>query len=275
MRFVIVNENIYLEEIPFLRERYKIVSSAAEEEYVYETDNELEEKLKVLEEAGFIKRVKEKVNEIEKASDIIPATERVEILQGGKMNLRVYLAGHQFEFTEDELESSRALWKRLLRLKKAIRITQKEWSEILQNWLERSENIKEINEEEELRESILAKLQRSIIFNEIEKALSKNVLYYDKEQPNVVWCLSTNLKEIGGDKHSMRKIRWVMSDYTIGASQQKRIKGDRVRFWGLIIDKCGIDLKNQMWNAEKDSGILESSERENEEGSSDEYNNEG
>ncbi|MCD6148320.1 hypothetical protein J7J18_03015, partial [bacterium] len=138
MRFIVIKD-MPLDDISFLKGEYRVVSTPTDPEIIYEVDEKFREKLKVLEEAGFIRVIKQDLHDIDDVEDLIPMTERVEIVQGGSLFLRVQLAGHTLTFTEGQLLSPTTLRKYLLRMGKVLRIKQKDWEELLQYWLDTGE----------------------------------------------------------------------------------------------------------------------------------------
>ena|GEM_PF-2310274 len=260
MKFIPTADDFDPDSIPFLKGLCTRITEPDGTE-LYEAPAELGDKLKVLEEAGFIRIIKaQDISQISSYEDIIELTERVELLQGGTAHLRAVVAGHIFEFTESQLLSPNTLMKRLIRLKKFIRIKPKEWEYIITDWLSRAVEVQEISEEDEIREAILNYLTRCTIYTEKEKAISMYTLFYDPNEPDVVYCLSENLKHVT-DEESLRKIRWIMSDYIVDKSVQKRIHGEKKRFWKFYIDKCDIDISTQL-HTDEDRTILEIEEND-------------
>jgi hypothetical protein len=201
--------------------------------------------------------------------DILRNTEKVEMLQGGSVRLRVHILGNVWEFTESELLGPTALEKRLLRLKKAIFVKKDEWSKILQDWFDRSEDIKEISEDDEACEKILIYLSQCTIYKDIDKASAMYTLYYDENDPKIVYSLSDNMARVGesipwykaknnsdGGGLSLQKMGWLISDYIEHPSVQKTCDGKKKRFWRVYIDKANINLDEQMYKEEEDETVL-------------------
>ena len=247
MRFVVLKDDLYPGDVPFLRSAKANEESS---EIVYEIGEEVREKLKVLEEAGFVKVVKESLDSIRSVDDVMRLTERVEVLQGGTMFLRVFLCGHEIEFMEDELLNPIALRKRLLRLMAIVNIKNEEWNDLLRFWFSIATRVKEISEEDEIREEILTYLRRCVIYEDMNKSLGRMTLFYDRKDPCVVFCCAENLKQFHGFNYTQRKIRWLLSDYIEGESVQRRIKNEKHRYWRISIEKAGIDLNAQKFSEE-------------------------
>lgn len=271
VKFIITKDGLYPDQISFLGDCYTVSSSCMDDQSgcsdgvnVFETKDEFIADLEVLERAGFIKVIHD-FDSIEEPSDILRCTRKVEMLQGGIVKLRVYILDCVWEFTESELLGPTALVKRLLRLKKAIYIKKEEWIVILNNWLSSAEDVIEINEDEEVREKFLSYISHCRIYNEIEKALGVGALFYDDSDPNVVYCLSNNLKTVlkslfvKESDASLRKIRWLLTDFIDGESVQRRAIGERKRFWRISINSTGIDIKKQLFK-EEDKTILDPGE---------------
>jgi hypothetical protein len=255
LKFIATSAAFDPDSIPFLKDKCKRILEPDGTE-VYDVPSEFRDKLVVLEEAGFIRIIKpQNFSQITGFEDIIELTEKVELLQGGTAHLRVVIADHVFEFTESQLLSPTTLMKRLIRLKKFVRIKPKEWEYIITDWLSRAEEIQEISEDDEIRENILNYLARCTIYTDIEKAIGRYTLYYDINEPDVVYCHSENLKHVADEEH-LRKIRWTMKDYILDKSVRKRVHGERKRFWKFSIDKCDIDLSTQL-HTDEDRTILE------------------
>jgi len=257
MRFVILHDDIVIEDIAFLRGRYKVVSTALDEEIIYEVDDELRQKIEVFEEAGLVKTIKaERIEDVKSAEDIMRLSEKVQLLKSGSAFLRVYLAGHEIEFTERELLSPLAIMTKMIRLRKNVKIKRSEWDKILDYWLARAEEIDEITEEDEIREKILSYLHKCIIYNDINKAVGRGTLFFDEKDSSVVYGLSEHLSTIDGESYSLRRIAWIMHDYLCGKSMKKSVLGERRRFWRFNIKKCEIDVKKQQYNEELDRSVL-------------------
>jgi len=240
MRFMVIKD-IPLDDISFLKGEYKKVSAPTDPEIIYEVDEKFREKLKVLEEAGFIRVIKQDLHDIEKVEDLIPMTERVEIVQGGSLFLRVQLAGHTLSFTEGQLLSPTALRKYLLRMGKVLRIKQKDWEELLQYWLDTGEKVNEVSEEEEVAEKFLNYIGECRVVEDTKEALLPYTLLL---RDGGIYCSTDTVAEKMG--LSKRKLRSILSDYIVGNSVRLRVYGRRYRFWEISADKCGIDIEKQL-----------------------------
>jgi len=273
MRFVIVKDDFYPDEVTFLRGVYKVVKDPMSNILVYEVPATLKSKLEVLEEAGIVRVIKEEsIKDISSILDLIGLTERVEMLQGGSVLLRVTLRdGHIFTFTESQLTKPYAIQKMLLRLKKIVKVRKDEWVELLKYWFSISEDIEEISEDDEIREKVITYLKSCVIYTDKWKSLGYRTLLYIEKDNDRVYCYSNNLKRLLGDI-SLRKIRWILSDYIVGKSLQLRIEkensglGNRYRFWAFGIEKCGIDLEQQLFKSEEDKTFGELMEDQEEGG---------
>jgi len=237
MRFMVIKD-IPLDDISFLKGEYKKVSAPTDPEIIYEVDEKFREKLKVLEEAGFIRVIKQDLHDIEKVEDLIPMTERV---QGGSLFLRVQLAGHTLSFTEGQLLSPTALRKYLLRMGKVLRIKQKDWEELLQYWLDTGEKVNEVSEEEEVAEKFLNYIGECRVVEDTKEALLPYTLLL---RDGGIYCSTDTVAEKMG--LSKRKLRSILSDYIVGNSVRLRVYGRRYRFWEISADKCGIDIEKQL-----------------------------
>jgi len=240
MRFVVVKD-ISLDEIDFLRGKYKEVSAPTDPEVIYEVDDNLRNDMKVLERAGFIKEIKQELHDVEKVEDLIPMTERVEIVQGGSLFLRVQLAGHTLTFTEGQLLTATTLRKYLLRMGKVLSIKQKDWEELLQYWLDTGEKVNEISEEEEVAEKFLNYVSECRIVEDTKEAVLPYTLL---ARDGGIYCSTDTIAEKMGI--SKRKLRSILSDYIVGNSVQLRVYGRRYRFWEISADKCGINPEKQL-----------------------------
>ena len=89
VKFIITNNSILPEDIAFLKGKVRIIEDTEISEDLFETDNVLIDKLGALEDAGFIKIIRQ-YNDIQNASDIIACTDRVEMLRGVPTSLRVH-----------------------------------------------------------------------------------------------------------------------------------------------------------------------------------------
>ena len=147
VKFIITKNSIDPEDIAFLKGKVRIVEDAEIGEDLFETDDVLIGKLGALEDAGFIKIIRQ-YNDIQNVSDIIACTDRVEMLHGVPTSLRIHILGHIWDFSETELLGPTALMRHLLRIKRAIRINWKSWTMNLNSWLSRAEDVDEISKVE-------------------------------------------------------------------------------------------------------------------------------
>ena len=262
MRFIVVKEDIPLDDIYFLRGKYRVVSTPTDPEIIYEVDDNLRSDMKVLERAGFIKEIKQEIHEVEKVDDLIPMTERVEIIQGGSLFLRVQLGGHTLSFTEGQLLTPTTLRKYLLRMGKVLRISQKDWEELLQYWLDTGNKVNEVSEEEEVAEKFLNYVSECRIVEDAKGAVLPYTLLLRDSR---IYCSTDTIAEKMG--FSKRKLRSILSDYIVGNSVQLRVYGRRYRFWELSADKCGIDIEKQLAKdeVEEKDVVEEEGEGENDE----------
>ena len=140
--------------------------------------------------------------------------------------------------------------KQLLRIGKVIRITNKEWDVILQAWMDMATKINEPSKEEDIIDTVLNYLEECTIYNNISSCTGIKSLYYTKDDHKVVLCRVDNVIHLFEDINK-RMMRSILSKYIIGDSIQKRVDGNRVRFWAFSIEKTGIDIEAQMENEEK------------------------
>ena len=139
----------------------------------------------------------------------------------------------------------------LLRIGKVIRIPNKEWDVILQAWMDMATKIKEPSKEEETVDTVLNYLGECTIYNKLSSCTGIKSLYYTRDDPKVVLCRVDNITHLFEDMNN-RMMRSILSKYIVGDSIQKRVDGNRVRFWAFSIEKTGIDIKAQMEDKEKD-----------------------
>ncbi len=243
MRFMVIRDDFPLEEVAFLKGQYRVVSDPTDEEIIYEVNDALKNKLKIFEEAGFIKEVKGERKELESVEDIIRLTEKVRLIQGGSLYMRVKLLGHNFHFTESQLLTPFALSKQLLRLKKLIKPTTKQWKEILEFWFSISEDIKEESEEEKYIEEVLNYLSDCVIYDDKEMAAAPFSLYSDGSGDKVYCSIEALCEHLGVSNR--RKLRALLSDYIDGNSVRWRVRGKRMRFWCFLTEPCEIDIEKQ------------------------------
>ena len=148
VKFIITNNSIAPEDITFLKGKVRIVKDAEIDEDLFETYNVFIDKLSALEDAGIVKIMRQ-YNDIRNVSDIISCTDRVEMLRAAPTALRVYILDHVWDFSETELLGPTAITRHLLSLKRAIRINRRNWSIILNSWFSRAEDVDEMGEIEE------------------------------------------------------------------------------------------------------------------------------
>jgi len=243
-RFILTKENISIRDIKFLQgvEIKEFRQPDGEIIYEVQADPNLIQKMKVIEEAGFIRPIKEEVREVESIEDLIRLTKKVEIVQGGSLYMRVHLGDHILTFNENQLLTPTMFRKYLLRLGKILRIKQKDWEELAQYWLDIAEKVDEVSEEGEIEEKFLNYIRECRIVKEVEQAiLPYTILLKDDE-----FFVSTDTvaEKLGVGK---RKLRSILSDYIIGSSVQFRSHGRRYRFWKLSEKSvCEIDVKKQL-----------------------------
>lgn len=251
MRFIFLND-YPIEEIIFLRGgKYSIVSGPTDDEIIYEVNETLRGKMVVLEEAGLIKEIKVRdIMEIRNILDLIPLTEKVEILNGGSVYLKVCLPSHTFLFSESELLGTRTLALQLLRLKKVIQIKIKDWHELLTYWLSIAVDINEPSEEDIIIEKTLNYLCEGIIFKDVEKAIAPFALLYRDDEPDIVYVMIEHLIPRLEINISRRRVRSILSEYITGESTKITIYSKRFRFWRFKIEQCGINLEKQMFKEE-------------------------
>ena len=257
-RFMLTKENLSVRDIEFLRDVEIRELRQPDGVLIYEiqADSNLIQKMKVLEEAGFIKPIKEELREVESVDDLISLTKRVEVVQGGSLYMRVHLSDHILTFNESQLLTPTMLRKYLLRLGKCLRIRQNDWDELVQYWLDIAEKIDEVSEEDEIIEKFLNYIRECRIVKEVEQAISPyTILLRDGE----FFCSTDTVAEKLGV--SKRKLRSILSDYIVGSSVQFRSHGRRYRFWRLSAEKCGIDVERQL----EEEGAEEAEEAEGEE----------
>ena len=249
MKFVVIDDSFSLDRSPWLSEAKK-VSSSSDVEGVYEISDDYRSKMKVLEEFGFVKEIKGEITELEQLSDLMRLTDKVELLQGGDIYLKVKLVnGHEFLFSEDEMLGLKAIKQRLLRLKAVIPVTGADWREVLKYWLSIAEEINEPSEERSIAERVLDYLSTCIVYKEKEKVVSPYSLFYDEATPNSVFCSIDELVERLGYQNR-RKLRSILSDYIVD-SARVRVHGRRYRFWLFSVERCEIDLDKQMEKVER------------------------
>ena len=132
------------DDIAFLNGNYRVFNDMKSGSCIFETDNVFLVKMEVLEDAGFIKLIME-LSDIRNISDIIKYTEKVEFFRGSPMAIRVYILGHIWNFTENELLGTTAIMRRIGNPTSKMRINKKNWYRILQCWFDISIDVKELS----------------------------------------------------------------------------------------------------------------------------------
>ncbi len=262
MKFIWADDDKYPDQVPFLKNNYEIVEDNPDPDVtVYKIKKEDEHtniRLKLLEEMGFIKIIKE-INELQSVEDIIPMTKRVEKLKSSPMYLKIYFPNTSFLLSESELMTVTKFRKCLLREGKFISIPSKAWWGIVQYWLDVAEEIVEETEDDYVVDKVLNYLSNCIIYEDADKAISRNTLFYDNDEKGVVCSHIDAIVEFINNKRkneiSSRKLRAVLSDYVVGDSIRKRIFNNRYRFWMFDIAKSGVDLEKQLFVKEKSDEI--------------------
>ena len=247
LRFNVLKDDFFVDDTP-LKGKYKTLDS--ENDIIYEVDDiGLKPELDLLERYGLIKLIKSESQEIEDVNDIIRLTETVEIVEGGNMYLKVKILKHEFTFSEAQMMSGFALQKYMLRLGKFINIPGKGWREIAQYWLDIGEKMHELSDEDVMREKVVNYLKKCVIYRETEKALGFHSLLFDNTEESVVFCSIDALVEHLQIKNR-RKLRSVLSEHISGQSVQRYVYGEKKRFWRFLIDKCELNLEEQMYEEE-------------------------
>lgn len=255
MKFIWLDKEKYPDQIPFLKDNFNEFDSADPDVSIYKVKKETEQirsQMKTLESCGFLKIMKaEKINELETFIDIIPMTQRVEKIKSSPMYLKIFFPNTSFLLSETELLSVVAFRKCLLREGKFIPIPTKEWRVIVQHWLDISEEIIEETEDDYVVDKIMNYLSNCVVYDDIDKAISRNTLHYDKEDNGVVYSRIDTIVEFVNNKRkneiSSRKLRAALSEYIVGNSMRKRIFNNRYRFWKFDIKKAGIDIEKQLY----------------------------
>jgi len=259
MKFIWLDENKYIDSIPFLKNNYENTENSPDPDYIVynvkKSSPEIYSQMHLLEKCGFLKIVKE-INELESAEDIIPMTKRVEKLKSSPMYLKVYFPETSFLLSETELLSSTQFRKCLLREGKFIYIAPKDWVSIVKAWLNISVEIIEETEDEQMTDQILNYLINCVVYTDVDKAISRNTLFHDKKDNGVVYCFIDGIMEVINYKRkneiTSRKLRAILSDYVDGNSIQKRIFNNRYRFWRFKIEKAGVDIEKQLYAEDDD-----------------------
>ena len=255
MKFIWIDDDKYPDDISFLKDNYEVVDDSNPDALVYRvkkpSDN-MQVWMETLERIGLLKIVRPSgVQDIESFEDIIGMTVRVEKLKSSPMYLKIYFPDASFLLSESELLSSNKFRRCLLREGKFIGIPNKAWREIVQYWLDVAEEIIEESEEEQIVDRVLNYLCNCTVYDEIDHALSRNTLFYDKNDDGVVFSLTENVVDFVNSKsktvYSSRNLRVILSDYIVGNSVQRRVFNNRYRFWRFSIPKVGIDLNKQFF----------------------------
>lgn len=249
LRFVVLKDDFFIDETP-LKGKYTVEDSDGEIIY-YVEDITVKPELSFLELYGIIRLIHEESSELDNAEDIIRLTDSVEILEGGSIYLKVKIMGREFMFTELQLMSSVTLKRYMLRLGKYFNLKSGDWAPIVQFWLDTGNKTHEISDDEVLIEKSINYLKKCIIYTDIEKALGYHSLFYNVEEPSTVFCLVDSI--IGALQiENRRKVRSVLSEYIAGDSVQKRVYGEKKRFWRFKIEECEINLAEQMHEHEEE-----------------------
>lgn len=260
MRFVVLTDDFFIDETP-LKGKYTVEDSGGE--FIYQVEDiSVKPELSFLELYGIIRLIHEESSELDNADDIIRLTDSVDILEGGSVYLKVKLMGKEFMFTELQLMSSVTLKRYMLRLGRFFNIKTVEWAAIVQYWLDTGSKTHEISDDEVLIEKAINYLKKCVIYTDIEKALGYHSLFYDDDEQSTVFCLVDSI--IGALQiENRRKVRSVLSDYIEGDSMRKYVYGERKRFWQFKIDKCEINLTEQMHEHEEgDDGMITSNDED-------------
>jgi hypothetical protein len=255
MKFIWLDKEKYPDQIPFLKGNYDSFQSADPDISVYKIKKETDQirsRMKTLESCGFLKIMKaERMNELETYIDIIPMTQRVEKIKSSPMYLKIFFPNASFLLSETELLSVVAFRKCLLREGKFIPIPTKAWGVIVQHWLDVSEEIIEETEDDYIVDKILNYLANCVVYEDIDKAISRNTLHYDKEDNGVVYSRVDTVVEFVNNKRkteiSSRKLRAALSGYIVGDSLRKRIFNNRYRFWKFDIKSTGVNIEKQLY----------------------------
>ena len=251
MRFILLKEDFFVDDTPL---KGKCKACNEEEATIYEVDDiGLKSELDLLERYGILRLIKTDSQEIEGVDDIIRLTESVEIIEGGSMYLKVKMLKHEFSFTEAQLMSGFSLQKYMLRLGKYITIPGKKWREIAQYWLDIGEKMHEVSDEDVMREKVINYLKKCVIYREVEKALGFHSLFLDDTEQSVILCSTDSLVEHLRIENR-RKLRSILSKYIDGPSVQRYVYGEKKRFWRFLIDKCELNLEEQIYEEEEEEG---------------------
>ena len=249
MRFIVLNENFHIGDIKIFNDKIRVVSEGTIEgttELIYEAGESLRDKLKVLEEIGYIKEIKSGQRRIKSAEDVIRHTDEVILLNGGDIYMRVKLLGKEINFTESELLSSIFLKKQLLRFKEVVSISPKEWEDILCYWFTIAREVHETSEEDEIITKVLNYLGDCVIFKDVKYCMGIFSLYFnpDSTYSDRVYCLVDDLVEFLKFENR-RRLRSILGDYIL-ENRQFSVNGKRKRFWGFDIQKTEINFENQL-----------------------------
>lgn len=254
MRFVVLTDDFFIDDTP-LKGKYVVEDSDGEVIYCVD-DITVKQELSFLELYGIIRLIHEESSELDNGEDIIRLTESVDILEGGTVYLKVKIMGREFMFTEMQLMSSVTLKRYMLRLGKFFNIKGGEWAAIVQFWLDTGNKTHEISDDEVLIEKTTNYFKKCVIYSDIEKTLGYHSLFYDGDEPSTFFCLVDSL--IGALQiENRRKVRSVLSDYIVGDSVQKHVYGEKKRFWRFKIEKCELNLAEQMYEHEDEEVVEE------------------
>lgn len=249
VRFEILKDDFYIGDSQTFKGGYKMVDTVDGTLQYELTNPELKSKLDFLQELGYIQMIRDEQRVIQGVDDILRLTESVEMLTGGQMHLKVHLAGNQYDFTEAETDNGRKLRRSLIRTGVVLSITLKEWNTILAYWLDIAVRKSEMSDDADVAEEVLNYLRSSRIHTDIKQTLGRRHIYYDPAHPEVVLC-STDLVMKYLDRKDKRKMSSILSDYLEGQSVQKYVSKERKRYWVFNIERCGLNLEEQMVDLE-------------------------
>jgi hypothetical protein len=254
IRIVWLDDQKCIGDFKFLNGKFLSVDSVDPDITEYEIsldDSETMNNLKFLSNFGMINIIGGVV-EFETHEDILPCTRKVEKVKSNPMYLIIHFLDHEFILSETELLAPTKFRRCLLRIGKFINIPNKAWTQIVQSWLDTAIEIEEETEEEARVEKVLNYLSNCTIYEDITKAVTRNALFYDKEENGYVYCYIDGLLESinSGDKGNAitsRKLRAILSRYIDGNSIQRRVYATRYRFWKFKIEKAEIDIETQLY----------------------------
>jgi len=258
IKFAWLNK-IKIDDIPFLKNNYEKTNEVINLSNkninvmkVKDNTDKIYSEMIVLERCGFLRLIKD-IQSVSTVDDIIPFTRKVQKIESSPTYLKIFFPNHTFILSESELMTPTTFKKCLLRLGKFIYISNKKWVKIVQMWLAMSETIAEETEDEQIIDIVLNYLSDCVIHEDIDKTVSRNTLYYNSKEKNLVYCFSDALMEVINYKKtneiSNRKLRAILSDYVVDKSRI-RIFGKRYSFWKFDIIKSGVNIEKQMFDKE-------------------------